>query len=202
MLERPGRTGGLSFVERPAWCYHSACKSPDGQAVPLSGIPFLPTFVSSSIELACCAALLVELALLFCYRGSADFWRSSWGPVCVAIVLVGTADCVFDNMTAHAADLTPSRTWRLAPILRPIICTVRSNSLRKRMLLMSEVLWDIKDMLLLVAFFVFWFGVVMFAFFKKFCQPPDCDESAYYGTLPRALLSTFTILTTANFPDV
>eukprot|EP01043_Picozoa_sp_COSAG02_P002379 COSAG02_NODE_54_length_43941_cov_54.857990_55_plen_719_part_00 len=193
---------GLSFFERPAWCYHTACASPDGQAVPMSGMPLLPTFTSGCVDLACYAALLAELVVMRCYRGKADFWGNPWRKVRLLVVLVGAADCVFDMGAKHAFALSDGRTWRLAPILRPVICTIGSKSLRKRMLLTVEVLWDIKAMLCLITFFVLWFGAVMFAFFRNFCQPPECDESAYYGTLPRALLSTFAILTTANFPDV
>ena len=42
----------------------------------------------------------------------------------------------------------------------------------------------------------------MFALFGKFCHPPDCDESEYFGSLWLSVLSSFTILTTANYPDV
>ena len=54
----------------------------------------------------------------------------------------------------------------------------------------------------LVGFGVLWFGTVMFALFGKFCHPPDCDESEYFGSLWLSVLSSFTILTTANYPDV
>ena len=55
---------------------------------------------------------------------------------------------------------------------------------------------------MLVGFGVLWFGTVMFALFGKFCHPPDCDESEYFGSLWLSVLSSFTILTTANYPDV
>lgn len=194
---------GHAFFERPPWCYYATeCVSPDGQEVPMSGMPLLPTFTSGCVDLACYAAFLTELAMMRCYRGKADFWANSWRILRVVVVLVGVVDCVFDMLAKHAFELADGRAWRLAPILRPVICVIGNKSLRKRMLLALEVLWDIKGMLFLVTFFVLWFGSVMFAVFRQFCKPPECDETAYYGTLPRALRSTFTILTTANFPDV
>ena len=194
---------GLSFVERPAWCYHATCASPDGLTVPMSGMPLLPTFASGCVDLACYAAFLIELVVAWSSRGRGAFCGSLWHNARLAVLLVGVADSCFDLLAiAHIFGLTTDRTWRLAPIMRPVICTMGNKSLRRRVLLTAEVLWDIKEMLLLLAFLVVWFGAVMFALFRKFCKPPECNESAYYGTVPRSLLSSFTTITTANFPDV
>lgn len=195
---------GLSLFERPAWCYcDSACAAPDGQSVPMSGVPLLPTVASGCIDLACYAAFLTELAGPWCYKSISGFEVDSWRYARLGIMLVGAIDCVFDILAAHDfMSFTLSRRWRLTPILRPVVSTINNALLRNRMQLTAQVLWDVKAMLLLVTLLVMWFGVVMFAVFKKFCQAPECDESAYYGTVPQAMLSTFTILTTANFPDV
>jgi cell division protein FtsL len=199
---------GLSFVERPMWCYYdTTCASPSGEPVPMSGVPMLPPLTTGCVELACYVALLAELVLMRCYRGEVEFWGNPWRYPRVFVVLVGAADCAFDVVALGMPDDATSaaaalRAWRLTPILRPLVYTVSQKALRKRVLLTFQVLWDIKEVLSLVAFFVMWFSVVMFAFFRQFCVPPECDETAYYGTVPRALLSSFTILTTANFPDV
>ena len=42
----------LGFFERPSWCYNSPCEGPNGEALPLSGIPcaFLYKNEDSSME--------------------------------------------------------------------------------------------------------------------------------------------------------
>lgn len=51
----------LSFVERPSWCYSTPCEGPGGEALPLSGLPYLPREVSGGIEIACLFVFALEV---------------------------------------------------------------------------------------------------------------------------------------------
>jgi hypothetical protein len=51
----------LSFVERPSWCYSMPCEGPGGEALPLSGLPYLPREVSGGIEIACLFVFALEV---------------------------------------------------------------------------------------------------------------------------------------------
>ena len=70
------------------------------------------------------------------------------------------------------------------------------------MLSTIRIIWDVKELLCLITCLVLWFGCVMYVLFNQYCRPPECDQSPYYGTIGLSFLSSFTILTTANFPDV
>ena len=70
------------------------------------------------------------------------------------------------------------------------------------MLSTIRIIWDVKELLCLITCLVLWFGMVMYVLFNQYCRPPECDQSPYYGTIGLSFLSSFTILTTANFPDV
>lgn len=214
----------LGAIDSPTNCIYVANND---ITMPMSGLPMLSPLATGCIELICLIAFMLELLLMRTYRDSVAFWGNPWHVIRLVAVTTGLTDCAYDLMlilifpvaTASATvagtatvsatgavtitiPLMLQRVWRLAPIVRPIVCALNSRQLRKRILLTLQVMWDIKAILFLVSLGILWFGMVMFAFFRKFCQPPACDESSYYGTVPKALLSTFTILTTANFPDV
>eukprot|EP01048_Picozoa_sp_COSAG05_P025272 COSAG05_NODE_6353_length_976_cov_0.841505_1_plen_274_part_10 len=109
-------------------------------------------------------------------------------------------------------------------MLRPILCVIRSTNARHRLVATLQALWDVQALLFLALAMILWFGLVMFVVFRQFCRPAStapqaaaargpvitasepyddyCDESAYFGDLGLSMRSAFTILTTANFPDV
>ena len=89
-----------------------------------------------------------------------------------------------------------------APILRPVIFAANAKKIRETMLSTIRIIWDVKELLCLITCLVLWFGMVMYVLFNQYCRPPECDQSPYYGTIGLSFLSSFTILTTANFPDV
>lgn len=190
----------LSFVERPSWCYSKPCEGPGGVTLPLSGLPYLPREISGAIEIACLFVFAVEVLVKRLFRGPDTFWGNRWNVVKLTLLPIALIDVLADFLSTDGLIRGPVR---LAPILRPMIFTVNIRQIRETMVSTLLIIWDVKELLCLIVCLVLWFGMLMFVLFNQYCLPENgCDERPYFGTLGLSFLSTFTILTTANFPDV
>ena len=190
----------FSFVERPSWCYSKPCVGPGGVTLPLSGLPYLPREVSGAIEMSCLFVFAAEVLVKRLFRGPDTFWGNRWNLVKLTLLPIALLDVLADFLSADGLIRGPVR---LAPILRPMIFTVNIRQIRETMVSTLQIIWDVKELLCLIVCLVLWFGMLMFVLFNQYCLPESgCDERPYFGTLGLSFLSTFTILTTANFPDV
>jgi hypothetical protein len=217
---------GFAFVERPSWCYRdhrsNGCTSaplPDGAAaggdgsdgaaisattmMPLSQLPVLHESVTEGLEVCCLLWFMANLLMKRLFKGRATFWRNRANLVKMLLLLTALLDVTSFWVRRDGLIIGP---LRLAPLIRPIIVITNERRLRETTMSVAGLLWAVRYVLFLIIFFVIWFGTLLYVLFDQFCaggtRSPDCDESAYFGTLSLSYLSVFIMLTTANYPDV
>ena len=93
-------------------------------------------------------------------------------------------------------------------MLRPMLFVAMSRSVRRSFRCFIRVIPAVADIVMLVIILLVLFGiagVILFADLSPYEAASTADLGSYetaFNTFPRALLSLFTLLTTANFPDV
>ena len=178
---------GISFVERPSWCYNVSCGAPD--VVLMSGAPMLPVSVTILIELVCLFGFVCEMVLKAAYEGSSAFYGNRWHVAEVVLLLTDAAAIL---VTLMAPDSKP-----LMPILRPMIFVCVSRRVRRAVTSLFKVVPSFLDCAFLIALLIGFFALFGMLFFQN---TPEGNK--FFPSLGEAMLNLFVLLTTANFPDI
>lgn len=104
-----------------------------------------------------------------------------------------TLIAVLDNMLSIVTGDSPY----VSQFIRIVHLIVFIRSLREALKRIALVIWDSKEILLVVIAFIFLFGWVGFRLFRGTQQ-----GEAYFSSLSEGIWSMMVLLTTANFPDV
>lgn len=147
--------------------------------------------ISSGIELICLAAISVRVILMYRWVGMRKMARRP-GTVLKVLAIAGMcieALIVIGRNKGHL---------RLTRLLRPlfVIDNYYSAGARRVLRQIAQSFFPILDMLLLLLFFIFMFGIIGFYTFSSSSVDPN------FSTLHDSLVSLFVLITTANFPDV
>lgn len=178
---------GISFVERPSWCYSRSCGDP--KVVLMSGAPVLPVSVTILIELVCLFGFVCEMVLKAAYEGTAAFYKNKWHIAEVVLLLVDAA--------AILVTLVAPSSMPLMPLLRPLIFVCISRRVRRAATSLLRVLPSFLDCAFIIALLIgFWalFGMLLFQ------NTPEGRQ--YFPSISESYLSLFVMLTTANFPEI
>lgn len=178
---------GISFVERPSWCYNVSCG--DSDVVLMSGAPVLPVSVTILVELVCLFGFVCEMVLKAAYEGTSAFYSNRWHVAEVVLLLVDAAAIL---VTLMAPDSKP-----LMPMLRPMIFVCVSRRVRRAVTSLFKVIPSFLDCAFLIALLIGFFALFGMLFFQG-----TTEGRLYFPNLGESVLSLFILLTTANFPDI
>jgi hypothetical protein len=85
---------------------------------------------------------------------------------------------------------------------------VMERGLRRIVLLLGQIMAACLEILSVLAAMVVWFGLLLFVLYDQFCTPDPsaesggCIKSDWFPNVAGAIVSSFTCLTTENYPDV
>eukprot|EP00172_Hildenbrandia_rubra_P003690 Plantae.Rhodophyta-Hildenbrandia_rubra.ctg6189.p1 GENE.Plantae.Rhodophyta-Hildenbrandia_rubra.ctg6189~~Plantae.Rhodophyta-Hildenbrandia_rubra.ctg6189.p1 ORF type:complete len:775 (-),score=87.14 Plantae.Rhodophyta-Hildenbrandia_rubra.ctg6189:404-2728(-) len=186
----------LSFWEVPDWCDGSnpdlLCTSPDGSDLFLSGISYISRTWGMIVELVC--VLILMSFLIFERRLVGDqWWEADERRRVVWIVLfLELLDCLTWGVYTLVGG---GQRYRFALYLRCVLPFLYFPAIWDVSKGIISVLGPFCDALGLLVVFTLgtgWVGTLLFH------EVPDAQR--YFGTLPRGLYTTFTSMTTADWP--
>lgn len=156
-----------------------------------SVFPSFPWQVAVAIDALCIAFFVVNLY----YRGiglGAKFDLRSNPTLCVRVIVIAILILNLGLTIAYPHTARFIRVVRVVLILDPEYAEGVRRVCRQTMLTTYEVC----DMLLLIVLYILIFAVLGFYFFSENRKDP------YFATLGTSYVSLFTLMTTANYPDV
>ncbi|KAL1495430.1 hypothetical protein AB1Y20_016798 [Prymnesium parvum] len=197
----------LSLFERPVWCY-AAPDCGDPSQVKRFNLPVLPVAASLSIEAACILLFGVEMGLKAFYMTSRAFFASPWHLTQFLLLVLNSVFVAVQALApaGHAHGASRGLT-AINPMLRPILFVAMSRSVRRSFRCFLRVIPAVADCVLLVLVMLVVYAIAGVILFAGAGDDLSSGEASHgfqdaFQSLPQALLSLFTLLTTANFPDV
>mmetsp|Transcript_17013 Transcript_17013/g.14943 ORF Transcript_17013/g.14943 Transcript_17013/m.14943 type:complete len:572 (+) Transcript_17013:23-1738(+) len=180
------------FFELPTWCMDrndiinlTTC---DNHIYPNSGLPYMPQYASCILEMLC---LLVLLSFAWLRR---TFRKESYGSNIREILhLILSVISFIDIIVA----LTRSKGLFIAKFVRLIRISLSIRSLREAVWRILLVIYDAKEIFMLIILYVIFFSWGGFMLFRGTPQ-----GFAFFGSLSETIWNMSVLLTTANFPDV
>eukprot|EP01052_Picozoa_sp_SAG31_P023849 SAG31_NODE_1991_length_6712_cov_6.411311_7_plen_155_part_00 len=146
----------------------------------------LAPWLTQTIELLCLAYLTLEMAIKYKYHGH-QYWTRprNWNLIKATLIVFAVADVVYTFF--QFGGLLPG-TFRLAPLLRPLVWMSMERSLRRIVVLLGRIFAACAKVLFLLGFVIVWFGACMFVVYDQFCIAP-CDRNKYFPNLRISVVS-------------
>lgn len=177
----------LSFFETPSWCGGAKCEAPDGSSLFLSGVPRLDAIVVQCVN----AGLLIVLLFFALFDMIAVRTTDLHGRATQLRVLLVLL--VLDGLITLLYGGYPP--VRVAPYLRAVLPLFYWASLRECTSAVAATVSPFVDAFAICTLFMLVFGWLITVLYH---DAPSADR--YFGNLRLGLYSTFTSLTTADWP--
>lgn len=178
----------LSFFEVPAWCgAEGICAAPDGSELYMSGTHLLSAFEQALIN-GCSLAVLIFFAVFDWRTRPRSSFHENYRMMRVLLFLLAL-DFVW------VASYKGYPPFRPAPFLRALLPLFYWRALHECAAGILAVLYPFCEVIPFVALFVFLFGWVTTLLFH---DEPAAER--YFGDLTTGLYSSFTSVTTADWP--
>ena len=180
-----------TFFTVPRWCQqgHSTaewveCNSDDA---PNSRLPKMPYLASTVIDASC---LLVLLFFTYFRRTFRKISRTARVREIIqtAITVAAIVDIIIGLVVGYHT---------VADFAKPFLFVVFVRSVREAWKRVLLVMWDSKDILLMLAAYIVFFGWAGYRIFKG-----SLEGEAYFPTLSDGLFNMLVLMTTTNHPDV
>lgn len=182
----------MAFFEIPTWCLdskdikdHVYC---DSDTYPNSGLPKLPKFASAALEI-----FWLGVLLFFTFFRRMFKIPSYFSKVREVVQTVLTIIAFIDILVAIAI----GKGVIVSKFVRLLLIILFIRSLRESLIRIVLVVYDSKEILMLLVAYIWFFGWIGNRLFKG-----TQEGEVYFRTLTESMWNLLILLTTANFPDI